>query len=69
MSAVGSFWGIPRTARSIAVAIHARSRGRVMDVDAIERFILEELDATDIPPEYAALVQVQVCSATDDGMK
>ncbi len=60
MSAEGSFWGIGRTARSVAIAIYTRSRGRAMDVDAIEQFILEELDAVGIPPNYSAVLQVQV---------
>lgn len=67
----GSFWGAPRTARSVAIAVVDRLRGYTIehaydkaamrsDYDAAESAIMHELDAANIPPKYSAVLQVQI---------
>lgn len=56
----GSFWGVPRTARSIAIAIAGRQRGQTLSVDDLEQIILEEVDAANVPPHIGVVLQAQI---------
>lgn len=78
----GSFWGAPRTSRSVAVSVVDALNGYTIEFasdpafvrdqyNRAEAAILRELDCEDVPTEFEMVLQAQVSAtapvAREDG--